>query len=93
MKLQQSLGAWKTCNPYRKRPYYYARSTNQVYALRGGLFHIYNNGPACVTWFHAMNNTCTTLPEDASFQTVQKFGTTILCKGLLTAAKDIARSD
>eukprot|EP00957_Ditylum_brightwellii_P010607 803262-Ditylum_brightwellii.AAC.1 len=40
-----------------------------------------------------MNNTCTTLLEDAAFQTVQKFGMTILCKGLLTAAKDIARSD
>eukprot|EP00957_Ditylum_brightwellii_P030995 2348788-Ditylum_brightwellii.AAC.1 len=86
MKLQQPLGVWKTRNPYTKRPYYYTISTNQVYALRYGLFHIYNAGPARVTWFHSMNSTCTTLLEDASFQTVQKFRTNIICKGPLTAA-------
>eukprot|EP00957_Ditylum_brightwellii_P005541 424915-Ditylum_brightwellii.AAC.1 len=50
-------------------------------------------GPARITWFHATNNTCVTLPEDASFQTVQKFRTTILCKGLLMAAEDTACSN
>eukprot|EP00957_Ditylum_brightwellii_P119113 9085327-Ditylum_brightwellii.AAC.1 len=74
MKLQQPLGMSITCSPYTKRPYYYARSTNQVYALRDGLFHIYIAGSAQVTWFHATNNTCATLPEDDSFQTIQKFG-------------------
>eukprot|EP00957_Ditylum_brightwellii_P054682 4143045-Ditylum_brightwellii.AAC.1 len=93
MKLQQPLSTWTTRNPYTKRPYYYTRSTNQVYALRDGLFHIYTAGPTHVTWFHATNNTCPTLPENASFQTVQKFRTTILCKGLLTAAEDTACSD
>eukprot|EP00957_Ditylum_brightwellii_P105603 8051387-Ditylum_brightwellii.AAC.1 len=93
MKLQQPLGAWTTCSPYTKCPYYYARSTNQVYALRDGLFHIYTAGPAQVIWFHATNSTCVTLPEDATFQTVQKFGTTNLCKGLLTAAEDTACSN
>eukprot|EP00957_Ditylum_brightwellii_P019607 1479274-Ditylum_brightwellii.AAC.1 len=48
---------------------------------------------ARVTWFHATNNTCATLPADASFQTVQKFGTTILSKDPLMAAEDTARSD
>eukprot|EP00957_Ditylum_brightwellii_P046261 3510357-Ditylum_brightwellii.AAC.2 len=33
------------------------------------------------------------LPDDATFQTVQKFGTTILCKGPLAAAEDTAHSD
>eukprot|EP00957_Ditylum_brightwellii_P101667 7748432-Ditylum_brightwellii.AAC.1 len=93
MKLQQPLGAWTMRSPYTKRPYYYARSTNQVYALRNGLFHIYTAGSIQVTWFHATNNTCVTLPDDAAFQTVQKFGTTILCKGPLKAAEETAQSD
>eukprot|EP00957_Ditylum_brightwellii_P183840 14003475-Ditylum_brightwellii.AAC.1 len=33
------------------------------------------------------------LPDNATFQTVQKFGTTILCKGPLTGAGDIACSN
>eukprot|EP00957_Ditylum_brightwellii_P045265 3431836-Ditylum_brightwellii.AAC.1 len=33
------------------------------------------------------------LPDNATFQTVQKFGTTILSKGPLTAVEDTAHSD
>eukprot|EP00957_Ditylum_brightwellii_P104803 7988607-Ditylum_brightwellii.AAC.1 len=70
MKLQQPLGTWTTHSPYTKRPYYYARSTNQVYALRDVVFHIYTPGSAKVTWFHATNNTCVMLPDDATLQTI-----------------------
>eukprot|EP00957_Ditylum_brightwellii_P116537 8889247-Ditylum_brightwellii.AAC.1 len=65
IKLHQQLGEWTTSTPYTARQYYYAFSTNKVNALKQGMFHAYKLTFSWVTWFHATNQTCTELPEDA----------------------------
>eukprot|EP00957_Ditylum_brightwellii_P043864 3326131-Ditylum_brightwellii.AAC.1 len=88
MKLQQPFGEWTTWSPYTAQQYYYAHSTNHVYALKDGLFHMYKVSTNRVTWFHATNQTRTSIPDDAILHTVQKFGSTIYCKGPLTVAQE-----
>eukprot|EP00957_Ditylum_brightwellii_P048638 3690658-Ditylum_brightwellii.AAC.1 len=36
MKLHQPLGVWRTQSSYTARQYYYAQSTNHIYALKEG---------------------------------------------------------
>eukprot|EP00957_Ditylum_brightwellii_P009295 703197-Ditylum_brightwellii.AAC.1 len=69
MKLHQPLGAWMTQSPYITRQYYYAQSTTHVYALKEGVFHVYKEGRNRVTWFHATNQICTSVPDDAIIHT------------------------
>eukprot|EP00957_Ditylum_brightwellii_P203360 15334304-Ditylum_brightwellii.AAC.1 len=69
MKLQQPLGEWTTKSPYIAQQYYYAQSTNQVYALKDEVFHVYKVGTNRVTWFHATNQTCTSILDDAILHT------------------------
>eukprot|EP00957_Ditylum_brightwellii_P021664 1633298-Ditylum_brightwellii.AAC.1 len=79
MKLQQPLGAWTTKSPYVAWQYYYTQSTNHVYVLKDGVFRVYKVGTNRVTWFHATNQTCTSIPDDTKLYTVRKFGSTIYC--------------
>eukprot|EP00957_Ditylum_brightwellii_P112424 8571008-Ditylum_brightwellii.AAC.1 len=88
MKVQQPLGEWTTWFAYTAWQYYCTQSTNQVCALKDGLFHVYKVGTNRMTWFHATNQTCTSIPDDPIFHTVWKFGSTIYCKGPLTAAQE-----
>eukprot|EP00957_Ditylum_brightwellii_P027112 2049052-Ditylum_brightwellii.AAC.1 len=74
MKLHQPLGAWTTQSPYTARQYYYTQSANHVYAIKEGVFHAYKVGTNRVTWFHATNQTCTSIPDDTIIHTVRKFG-------------------
>eukprot|EP00957_Ditylum_brightwellii_P031627 2398967-Ditylum_brightwellii.AAC.1 len=92
MKLHQPLGAWTTLSPHTARQYYYAQSTNHVYALKEGIFHVYKAGTNRVTWFHDTNQTCTSVPDDAIIHTVRKFGSTLYCKGPLTEAQAVAKT-
>eukprot|EP00957_Ditylum_brightwellii_P101708 7751297-Ditylum_brightwellii.AAC.1 len=64
MKLQQPLGTWTTKSPYIAQQYYYTQSANHVYALKDEVFHVYKVGTNRVIWFHATNQTCTSLPDD-----------------------------
>eukprot|EP00957_Ditylum_brightwellii_P090097 6861360-Ditylum_brightwellii.AAC.2 len=88
MKLQQPLGKWTTKSPYTAQQYYYAQFTNHVYALKDEVFHVYTVGTNRVTWFHATNQTCTSIPDDAILHTVWKFESTIYCRGPLTVAQE-----
>eukprot|EP00957_Ditylum_brightwellii_P044306 3361949-Ditylum_brightwellii.AAC.1 len=88
MKLQQPFGVWMAKSPYIAKQYYCTQSTNYVYALKEEVFHVYKAGANRVTWFHATNQTCTSLLDDAILHTVRKFGSAIYCKGPLTVAQE-----
>eukprot|EP00957_Ditylum_brightwellii_P119839 9144002-Ditylum_brightwellii.AAC.1 len=93
MKLQQPLSAWTTKSTYISQQYYYAQSTTHVYALKDEVFHVYKVGTNRVTWFHATNQPCTSLPDVAILHTVKKLGSTIYCRGLLTVAQEAVVTD
>eukprot|EP00957_Ditylum_brightwellii_P066166 5021154-Ditylum_brightwellii.AAC.1 len=48
--------------------------------LHDGLLHEYSQIGGRTTWFQQTNNATTTVPSDALFYTVRKFGSTIYCK-------------
>eukprot|EP00957_Ditylum_brightwellii_P031090 2355125-Ditylum_brightwellii.AAC.1 len=42
-----------------------------------------------VQGFHATNQTCTSIPDDAILHMVRNFGSTIYCRGPLTVAQEV----
>eukprot|EP00957_Ditylum_brightwellii_P117230 8940723-Ditylum_brightwellii.AAC.1 len=49
-------------------------STNKIYELRDGIFHVYKARQNRTTWYQASNHTQTDLPDDAVAHSTKKFG-------------------
>eukprot|EP00957_Ditylum_brightwellii_P083678 6360773-Ditylum_brightwellii.AAC.1 len=81
---QITSATWQVRN--KNTIHYYSSSCNKVFQLYQGSFNIYCNILGRVTWFHITTSSCTELPSDAEFCTVQKFGSTIYCKAPLQHA-------
>eukprot|EP00957_Ditylum_brightwellii_P165040 12565160-Ditylum_brightwellii.AAC.1 len=87
---QQPLGRWLTRSTYTAREHYYSCSTNEVYELQDGTFHIYKARQNRVSWFQASNHTRADLPDDAVAHSVRNFGSIIWCKAPITVTQEAA---
>eukprot|EP00957_Ditylum_brightwellii_P136264 10392250-Ditylum_brightwellii.AAC.1 len=87
-QLQQPLGRWLTKSPYTARKHYHSGSTNEVYELRDGIFHIYKARQNRMIWYQTSNYTRTDLPDDAIAHSIRTFGTLIWCRAPITVAQE-----
>eukprot|EP00957_Ditylum_brightwellii_P135179 10306429-Ditylum_brightwellii.AAC.1 len=84
--LQTALGEWTTSIPYTARAYYYDPNGDNIYAVKGSLFHKFTLARKRVIWFNFFSELHKDLPQSAIITKVLEFGSILVCREPLQIA-------